>query len=180
MAELQAGQREQIKEKLFAIPPDRYPIHDVEHARNALVRVRQHGTPAEKSKVYAAVTKRYPALSTRSEVVPEKKQRTAEKKLGLGKGEESQKVEPAKQKLSSVSIAAFVDEVGEIKEAGLKTVLTNIPKAGRIIARKPLETLGYGAKRYMGPVAKELKASGKRLASDIKMFGRQKITGTGP
>lgn len=47
----------------FAIPGKRaYPINDIAHARNALARVAQHGTPAEKKRVRAAVTKRYPSL----------------------------------------------------------------------------------------------------------------------
>lgn len=101
--------REKIKPKNFAVSSKKsdtgepkYPINDPKHARNALTRVRQFGTPAEKSQVYSAVSKKYPALATRSEVIPEKKQRTAEKKLGLGKGEESQKAEKAVQKVGSI------------------------------------------------------------------------------
>lgn len=119
-AELQAGQRSQIKEKLFVVKKkgegDKYPIHDVSHARNALTRVRQHGTSEEKAKVYAAVAKKYPALATRSDVIPEKKQRSAEKKLGLEKGEESQKVEKPKQKLAELS----EEQRAELKQKALK------------------------------------------------------------
>ncbi|WP_200962658.1 hypothetical protein [Terrabacter sp. Soil810] len=39
-----------------------YPILDLEHARNALARVAQHGTAAEQEKVRAAVVKKYPSL----------------------------------------------------------------------------------------------------------------------
>ena len=118
MAQLQAGQRQQIKGKNFAIPgKEKYPIHDVQHARNALVRVRQFGSPGEKSRVYSAVSKKYPALATRSEVVPQKLQRKAEKKVGVGKGQESMKLEAPKQKLSSVTFRAFADEMGQIKLA---------------------------------------------------------------
>lgn len=39
-----------------------YPIHDKAHARNALARVSQHGSPAEKSRVRAAVKKKYPDI----------------------------------------------------------------------------------------------------------------------
>jgi len=47
----------------FAIPGDRaYPIHDEAHARNALARVAQHGTPEEKRRVRAAVARRYPNI----------------------------------------------------------------------------------------------------------------------
>lgn len=41
---------------------DAYPIHDKAHAANALARVEQHGTPAEKKKVRAAVKRKYPGL----------------------------------------------------------------------------------------------------------------------
>lgn len=110
-ADLTAASREKIKTKNFAIPkggPEgegSYPIHDQRHAANALSRVDQHGTPAEKAKVYSAVAKKYPALTTRSEAMPEKYQHKAEKKLGLESGEESQKKEKALQKVSFVQAA---------------------------------------------------------------------------
>jgi hypothetical protein len=36
------------------------------HARNALARVSQHGTPAEKKQVRAAVAKKYPGIGKSS------------------------------------------------------------------------------------------------------------------
>ena len=39
-----------------------YPIPDESHARNALARVSQHGSEAEKKKVRAAVAKKYPGI----------------------------------------------------------------------------------------------------------------------
>jgi len=137
--------REKVKEKHFAIPPDRYPIHDIEHARNALVRVRQHGTPEEKSKVYAAVTKKYPALATRSEVVPEKQQRKAEKKVGVGKGEESMKLEAPKQKISSVVVGAFADEVGEIEKVAIGQAARGLQAAAKRLPKKGLAALPFAA-----------------------------------
>lgn len=62
MAKLTAKGRKQIKAKNFALPGGRYPIHDASHARNALARVSQHGTPEEKSKVRAAVKRKYPGI----------------------------------------------------------------------------------------------------------------------
>ena len=41
---------------------DAYPIHDRKHGANALARVEQNGTPAEKAKVRAAVKRKYPDL----------------------------------------------------------------------------------------------------------------------
>ncbi len=55
--------RKKLKKSSFALPEEeKYPIPDIEHARNALARVAQHGTPAEKKKVRAAVEKKYPSL----------------------------------------------------------------------------------------------------------------------
>jgi len=55
--------RKKLSKKSFALPGRRkYPIPDKAHARNALARVAQNGTPAEKKKVKAAVKKRFPSL----------------------------------------------------------------------------------------------------------------------
>lgn len=63
--------RKQMKPSTFAIPSQRkYPIPDVKHARNAIARVRQRGTPAEQAKVFAAVKRKFPALAERSSVIP--------------------------------------------------------------------------------------------------------------
>jgi hypothetical protein len=58
-----AKNRNKLRKKTFALPGKRkYPIPDKPHARNALARVAQHGTPAEQKKVRAAVRKRFPSL----------------------------------------------------------------------------------------------------------------------
>jgi hypothetical protein len=55
--------RNQLKKSSFALPEEeKYPIPDIEHARNALARVAQHGTASEQKKVRAAVEKKYPSL----------------------------------------------------------------------------------------------------------------------
>lgn len=54
--------RKRIKASNFALPGKRYPIHDPSHARNALARVSQHGTPSEKARVRAAVYRKYPGM----------------------------------------------------------------------------------------------------------------------
>jgi len=63
MAVLTAKGRRAIKPSNFALPGGRYPIHDVEHARNALARVAQNGTPEEKQKVRGAVRRKWPSIS---------------------------------------------------------------------------------------------------------------------
>lgn len=63
MAELTPKKRKSLSKASFAIPEKRkYPIHDKAHARNALARVAQHGTPAEKRRVRAAVRRKYPSI----------------------------------------------------------------------------------------------------------------------
>jgi hypothetical protein len=63
MAKLSAAARKRIPKSQFAEPAKRaYPIPDESHARNALARVSQHGSPSEKRQVKAAVKRRYPGI----------------------------------------------------------------------------------------------------------------------
>lgn len=68
MAVLTAASRKKIKPSKFAVPGRKYPIQDISHARNAMSRVRQYGTAAERKQVYSAVAKAYPGLAKRSSV----------------------------------------------------------------------------------------------------------------
>jgi hypothetical protein len=63
MAKLTAKARNKIPSKDFAGPDRSYPIEDASHARNALARVSQHGSPALKAKVKAKVKRKYPGIS---------------------------------------------------------------------------------------------------------------------
>jgi len=55
--------RKELPDSAFVYPKERkYPIYDKSHAQNALARVEQHGTPAEKAKVKREVKKRYPNM----------------------------------------------------------------------------------------------------------------------
>jgi len=64
MSVLDAEARRALKTSDFALPKERaYPIHNLAHARDALSRVSQFGTPDEQQKVRAAVHKRYPELA---------------------------------------------------------------------------------------------------------------------
>ena len=50
------GERQSLHKSSFVFPGERrYPIEDKSHARNALARVSQFGSSAEKAKVRAAV-----------------------------------------------------------------------------------------------------------------------------
>jgi len=62
MAKLTAAKRKAIPSKDFAGPDRSYPINDASHARNALSRVSQHGTPALKARVKSAVKRKYPGI----------------------------------------------------------------------------------------------------------------------
>jgi hypothetical protein len=63
LAELTTKARKALPRGTFAIPEKRaYPIPDEAHARNALARVAQHGTPDEKARVIAAVKRRFPRI----------------------------------------------------------------------------------------------------------------------
>jgi len=65
---LSTSGREHIKKINFALPDQRkYPIQDISHARNALSRVAQFGSDADKEIVRSKVYDRYPALKKRSE-----------------------------------------------------------------------------------------------------------------
>jgi hypothetical protein len=72
MAKLTTAARKKLPSKSFALPgkgegphgkgAGSYPIPDKSHARNALARVAQHGSSAEKAKVRAAVHRKFPDI----------------------------------------------------------------------------------------------------------------------
>lgn len=75
MAKLSTAARKKLRPGQFAIPAKagsakaraksgNYPIEDKAHARNALSRVAQHGTSAQKAKVRAAVKRKYPDIGS--------------------------------------------------------------------------------------------------------------------
>jgi hypothetical protein len=59
---LDTSARAHISEKNFAGPDRSYPIEDASHARNALARVSQHGSPELKAQVRAKVHAKYPGI----------------------------------------------------------------------------------------------------------------------
>jgi len=72
MAIMKAAQRKRLPSSSFALPgkgagkegkgSGSYPIPDASHARNALARVSQHGTPAEKATVRRKVAAKFPGI----------------------------------------------------------------------------------------------------------------------
>ena len=61
--ELTTRARKNLSAGEFVFPKERkYPIHDKAHARNALARVSQFGSPSEQKAVRAAVHSKYPDI----------------------------------------------------------------------------------------------------------------------
>lgn len=69
---LTTSARNKIPGKSFALPGRRYPVNDPSHARNALARVSQHGTPEEKSEVESKVHRKYPGIGVLSKAAKRK------------------------------------------------------------------------------------------------------------
>ena len=74
MAVLSTKQRKKIPKSKFAIPSKApgsgsYPIPDKAHARNALARVSQFGSPSEKATVRAKVKASFPTIVSASTTV---------------------------------------------------------------------------------------------------------------
>ena len=66
MAKLTTATRKKIPTSEFALSGRRYPVEDEAHARNALSRVSQDGTPAEKTTVRRKVRRLFPGLKQES------------------------------------------------------------------------------------------------------------------
>lgn len=62
MARLSYKARQKLPKRDFAGGGRSYPIPDKAHARNALARVSQFGTSAQKDRVRAAVRKKFPSI----------------------------------------------------------------------------------------------------------------------
>lgn len=63
MAELDTEERAELPASDFAEPGKRaYPIEDESHARDALARVSEYGSPEERAQVRAAVHAKYPNI----------------------------------------------------------------------------------------------------------------------
>jgi hypothetical protein len=68
MAKLSYEERKKMPKGEFALPAKKeggkggYPINDKAHARNALSRVAQNGSSAEKAEVKAKVHKKFPGI----------------------------------------------------------------------------------------------------------------------
>ena len=70
---LDANARKHIAGKNFAGPDRSYPIEDASHARNALARVAQHGSPELQKEVREKVHAKYPSIGEDDEKAKKKK-----------------------------------------------------------------------------------------------------------
>lgn len=72
MSKLTTAKRKALPKKDFAVPSKKtaknpagrggYPVNDATHARNALARVSQFGSPTEKAAVKRKVAKKFPGI----------------------------------------------------------------------------------------------------------------------
>lgn len=62
MARLTAKRRNDLPAGEFAGPDRSYPVNDKSHARNALARASQFGSPALKAKIRAKVHAKFPGI----------------------------------------------------------------------------------------------------------------------
>jgi len=67
MAKLTSSARNALPSSTFAGPDRSYPIPDKSHARNALSRVSQFGSPSLKAKVRAKVHKKFSAIGQKND-----------------------------------------------------------------------------------------------------------------
>lgn len=85
--------RKNLPKSDFVYPDDeKYPIHDIEHGRNALARVAQNGSSEEQAKVRAAVYKRYPELKKNKENMSDPLKQASANRLGLSEGNNYQPI----------------------------------------------------------------------------------------
>lgn len=63
MAKLTPKGRKELPKKDFAIPKTKsYPVENKSHAKDALSRVSEFGSPAQKAEVREKVAKKYPGM----------------------------------------------------------------------------------------------------------------------
>ena len=79
MAKLKAATRNKLPASSFAGPDRSYPVEDESHARNALARVSQHGSPELQAEVKAKVRRKYPNIHVEGEASKSRADRAARK-----------------------------------------------------------------------------------------------------
>ena len=184
-------ERQKLPKGAFALPgkgsgPEgkqggSYPIPDESHARNALARVSQHGSEAEKAKVRRAVASKFPDIKIGESVEADRGERDvgsdayAEYVRGLTPGQKA--ADEKKRQATRIDdeyvptleeYAAHLDTLDEVAlEAELETLSQN----------ELLELLGSGlVKKAVGAVAKRFSAGGRLAAAKKKATKIQQKT----
>ena len=169
-----------------------YPIPDESHARNALARVSQHGTPAEKAKVKAAVERKFPGIKVSESKAAEEGERDvgsdayANYAAGLTPGQEpdagiknkdakkasseSKKSADEKEHQSTriddeyvPSLEEFASHLETLDSEALDEALDGLDQ------NQLLELLGSGlVKKAAGAVKKRFSAQGRAAAAQKK------------
>ena len=162
-----------------------YPIPDESHARNALARVSQHGSEAEKSKVRSAVEKKFPDIKVSESKEAEEGERDvgsdayANYVKGITPGQEAspkitnkQAAETAAKVLGQVQTQKrkkdriddeYVARLESLEGDELEAELENLSQ------NELLEILGTGlVKKAVGAVTKRFSAQGRLKAAKKK------------
>ena len=157
-----------------------YPIPDESHARNALARVSQHGSPAEKAKVKAAVEKKFPGIKVSEakdreigtdeyvnytkEITPGEEPDTAVKSVDAKKASiESKKASDAHERQVRKIDDEFVTHLESLEGDALEAALDGLSP------NELLEILGTGlVKKAAGAVKKRFSVAGRTAAAQKK------------
>ncbi len=162
-----------------------YPIPDESHARNALARVSQHGSEAEKAKVRRAVASKFPNIKIGESKETEAGERDvgtdayANYTKGLTPGQtpdsdvtnkdakkansESKKNSDEKERQATRIDDEYIAYIESLDEAALEAELETLSQ------NQLLELLGSGlVKKAVGAVAKRFSAQGRLAAAKKK------------
>lgn len=145
-ADLTTSAREDIKTKNFAEPKKRkYPIEDPAHARNALARVSQFGSPAEKSQVRAKVHSKYP---------------------GIGEKEKDANYDPVGEAKGFAGVVRAAGALKRSRAAVTSPIMSSIPKLTAKGIASGVQRVGPSAHQ-----AAQTVASGARAAKPAAQAG---------
>jgi len=160
MAVLSTQAREDLSKKQFALPKqEKYPIPDLAHARNALARVSQFGSPAERKTVRSKVYNRYPELK---ENFQEREGESPTSKENL-----------VREKLSAYGhgYVDILEKLGFLKEAGAADRLLSALFTG-VVGTAPMYRELAG--KVVVPYMQRMQAA-KSIAPALKAIGRSAV-----
>ena len=180
-ADLTAHARKKIKKSNFAIPgktegkagKGSYPIHDLPHARNALARVSQHGSPEEIAQVRSKVYSKYPALADRKVEKTAQELTMTPTKMYAFANELTKTAKPKNlgtllgQKVVATKAMAKTKQPKMAKKAGLGKALLERADVG-LNAKARGEQLAHAISRGAGKASAGFGAVGKAVRANPK------------